>query len=107
MEAVLLVIHLLVALGIIAVVLVQPSESGGFLGSSGSMSNLMAPRRSGDALTRLTAVLAGIFFITSLLLAVMAEHRAPQKSILDAAPAEQTAPAETPKTEKPVAPISK
>jgi preprotein translocase subunit SecG len=90
MDAVVLVIHLIVALSIIAVVLIQPSEVGGFLGSSGSMSNLMAARRSGDVLTRITTILAGIFFLTSLTLAIIAEHHsAAIKSILDV-PAEQT-----------------
>ena len=96
--------------------------------------NIGAPRRKGDVLTRLTTILAGIFFLTSLTLAIMAEHRAPAKSILDvptdtaapaakqaapAAPAaDKTAPppdASTLKTiaptenqkKKPVAPISK
>ncbi|MCE9507525.1 MAG: preprotein translocase subunit SecG [Alphaproteobacteria bacterium] len=84
MDAVVLVIHLIVALSIIAIVLIQPSEVGGFLGSSGSMSNLMAARRSGDVLTRITTILAGIFFLTSLTLAIIAEHHsAATKSILD------------------------
>lgn len=127
MMSVVLVIHLIVALGIIAVVLIQPSEAGGFLGSGGSMSNIAAPRRKGDVLTRLTTILAGIFFLTSLTLAIMAEHRAPARSILDvptdtAAPvapaAEKTAPPPDASTlknaapagnqkKKPAAPISK
>ncbi|MBI3440239.1 MAG: preprotein translocase subunit SecG [Proteobacteria bacterium] len=117
MEAVILVIHLIVALSIIAVVLVQPSEAGGFLGSSGSMSNMMAPRRSGDALTRLTTILAGVFFLTSLSLAIIAEHgSAAKKSILDVATTDQPAAtkgapvvpkAAAPKKVKPTAPISR
>lgn len=85
MQEVLLVIHLIVAVGIIAVVLLQPSESGGFMGNSGSMSNLMAPRRTADALTRLTTVLAGCFFCTSLLLAISASSRPQSQSILEMA----------------------
>lgn len=85
MQEVLLVIHLIVAIGIIATVLLQPSESGGFMGNSGSMSNLMAPRRTADALTRLTTVLAGCFFCTSLLLAITASSRPPSQSLLDMA----------------------
>ncbi len=123
MEAVLLVIHLIIALGIIVLVLVQPAESGGFLGSGGSMSNMMAPRRKGDVLTRMTGILATCFFVTSLLLAIIASHKPVQSnSILDAddaaAPvaveqpaAEDAAPADTaepvPATEEvPKAPIS-
>ena len=112
MEAVVLVIHLIVALAIIGVVMLQPAETGGFTAGAGSMSNLGAPRRSGDVLSRLTAILAGIFFLTSLTLAILAENRMPDKSILDAAPPAAEAPApkaaetEKSKEEKPAAPIS-
>ena len=113
MQEVLLVIHLIIALGIIAVVLIQPSEAGGFLGT-GSMSNMMAPRRKADGLTRTTTILAGLFFATSLLLAITAQHRPAQKSIMDemtdasvtteaAAPvseSDETAPAEPAADEK-------
>ncbi len=83
MESVIVVCHLIVAIALIAVILVQTSEAGGFLGSGGSMSNMLAPRRSEDVLTRLTKVLAGLFFATSLILAVMASHHPKQESILD------------------------
>lgn len=84
MQEVLLVIHLIVAIGIITVVLLQPSESGGLTGSSGSMSNLMTPRRTADTLTRLTTLLAGLFFCTSLLLAITATSgSAKQQGILE------------------------
>ena len=85
MEAVLLVIHLLIALAIIIVVLIQPSEAGGFLGNSGSMSNIGMPRRGGDVLTRLTTILAACFFSTSLLLAIFAGQRGEAKGVLDLA----------------------
>jgi len=83
MESVLLVIHLIVAVGIIAAILLQPAESGGFLGSSGTMSNLMAPRRGADVMTRLTTILACCFFATSLTLAIVASHKDGPKSIMD------------------------
>ena len=83
MDAVILVIHLIVAVALIIVILIQPSEAGGFMGS-GSMSNLMAPRRTADVMTRTTTILAGIFFLTSMALAIVANHHRPtQKSILD------------------------
>ena len=85
LQEILLVIHLIVAVGIIALVLLQPSETGGFMGNSGSMSNLMAPRRTADALTRATTILAGCFFCTSLLLAVTASSNPKQQGILDMA----------------------
>jgi preprotein translocase subunit SecG len=110
MLAVLLVIHLIVAIAIVAVVLIQPSESGGFMGNSGSMSNMMMPRRQADFMTRLTTILATCFFFTSMTLAVFASRgRAPETSILDVptgTAVEQVAPvAEEPATPK--APISK
>jgi len=80
-----LVLHLIIALAIIAVVLLQPAEAGGLTGNSGSMANMMMPRRSADALTRLTTVLAGCFFLTSLLLAILAGHSPKPESILDIA----------------------
>jgi preprotein translocase subunit SecG len=109
MQEVLLVIHLIVAVAIIAVVLLQPSESGGFMGNSGSMSNLMAPRRTADALTRLTTILAGCFFCTSLLLAITATSRPQAQGLLDMArdtPAaiEKSAEDEETLSEKPEAP---
>ena len=132
MEAIILVIHLIIAISIIAIVLVQPAESGGFMGSSGSMSNMTARRGTGDTLTRITSILAGTFFVTSLSLALIAKHNGPTKSILDIAadqpPAvekvvpptpvdEKTVPvtsaapkavkSEEHKKEKPTAPISK
>lgn len=102
MEAVILVIHLIVAVGLIIMILIQPSEAGGFMGT-GSMSNLMAPRRGADVMTRTTTILAGCFFATSLLLAIAASHAPARKSILDVD-------AGTKKTEKqapaPVAPAN-
>jgi preprotein translocase subunit SecG len=82
MEAVILVIHLIVAVSLIIIILIQPSEAGGFMGS-GSMSNLMAPRRGADVMTRTTTILAGCFFATSLFLAIAANHNPVSKSILD------------------------
>lgn len=83
MQAILLVIHLIVAVSIIVTILIQPSEAGGFMGSGGSMANMMAPRRRGDVLTRMTTILAGLFFATSLLLAISANNQPVKRSILD------------------------
>ncbi len=80
-----LVLHLIIALSIIAVVLLQPAEAGGLTGNAGSMSNMMTPRRSADTLTRLTTILAGCFFLTSLLLAILAGHSPKPENILDIA----------------------
>lgn len=90
METVVLVVHLLLALGLIGVVLIQKSEGGGLGiggGGSGGM-GLMSARGSANLLTRTTAILAACFMVTSVVLAILAgAHREP-RSILDTLPAE-------------------
>ncbi|MDE1152177.1 MAG: preprotein translocase subunit SecG [Micavibrio sp.] len=104
MEAVLLVIHLIVAVAIIITILVQPSEAGGFMGNSGSMSNMMAPRRGADVLTRATTILAALFFLTSMMLAISANSHPSQRSILDIN-TDDSKPAVTGAAETPKAPV--
>jgi preprotein translocase subunit SecG len=70
MQTVLIVIHIFVVLALICVVLLQKSE-GGALGMGGG-GGFMTSRGSGNVLTKTTAILAGIFFATSLLLSVIA-----------------------------------
>ena len=88
MESVVLVIHLMIALSIIAVVLLQRSEGGGLGigGGNGGMGGLASPRSTADFLTRLTGVLAAAFMTTSLTLAVLSgANRAEPVSILELA----------------------
>ncbi len=92
MESVLLVIHLLVVLSLIAVVLLQRSEGGGLGMGGGSGGGLVSVRGTANMLSRATAVLAGVFFLTSLTLAILASNRSEPRSILDAAPPAPTAP---------------
>ncbi|WP_137392351.1 preprotein translocase subunit SecG, partial [Rhodoligotrophos defluvii] len=69
MEEVILVIHLIVAIALVAVVLLQRSEGGALgIGGGGSM---FASRGAANVLTRATAILAGIFFLTSIVLTLM------------------------------------
>jgi preprotein translocase subunit SecG len=96
MQQVLIVIHLIVVLGLVGVILLQRSEGGalGGLSGGGGVSGFLTGRGQANALTRTTAILGGTFFVTSLILAILAGvHREP-KSILDTAPgASQSAPA--------------
>lgn len=72
METVLLVIHLILALAIIGLVLLQRSEGGGLgIGGSG-MGNLASAHGAASALTKATALAGAAFFITSLTLGVIA-----------------------------------
>ena len=67
MQTLLLVAELFIAIALIVFVLLQRSEGGGLgMGSSsgGGMGGLFSPRGAADTLTRTTAVLAGLFFLT-------------------------------------------
>ena len=91
MQTILITVHLLVVIALVGVVLLQRSE-GGALGIGGG-GGFMTGRGQANALTRATAVLAAIFFITSLSLTVLANiGRAPKSIFEGVAPAGQTAP---------------
>jgi preprotein translocase subunit SecG len=94
MQSVLIVIHILVVVALVAVVLLQRSE-GGALGAGGGTSSFMTGRGQANALSRATAVLAAMFFATSLLMSILAGWSRTPHSILTKgapAPAGQTAP---------------
>ncbi len=97
MQSVVIVIHLMVVVALVAVVLLQRSEGGG-LGIGGG-SGFMTSRGTANILTRATAILAAIFFITSIGLTVIARLNETSGSILDRVPAAAngtTAPAGAP-----------
>ncbi|MCO5093329.1 preprotein translocase subunit SecG [Bosea sp. (in: a-proteobacteria)] len=90
MQHVLIVIHLIIVVALVGVVLLQRSEGGGLgmgSGGGGGVGGFMTGRGQANALTRATAILAGLFFLTSIILAVMANTGRTQRSILDGAPA--------------------
>lgn len=87
METILIVIHLIVVLALVGVVLLQQSEGGG-LGIGGG-SGFMTARGAANTLTRATAILGTIFFVTSLGLSVLARYGEKPIDILDRAPITQ------------------
>lgn len=72
-----LIVHVVTALGIIGLVLLQHGKGAdvGAAFGSGSSGSLFGATGSANFLSRATAVLATIFFLTSLGLAYMASHR--------------------------------
>jgi preprotein translocase subunit SecG len=70
MQTVIIVIHLMVVLAMIGVVLLQKSEGGG-LGMGGG-GGFLSSRGTANVLTRTTAILAAVFFSTSLILSILA-----------------------------------
>ena len=81
MSTVLLLIHLMIALALVGVILLQRSE-GGALGIGGGGGGFMTGRSAGNALTKTTAILAAGFFVTSLLLTILAGRPGGTPSIL-------------------------
>jgi preprotein translocase subunit SecG len=96
MSTVLLIIHVMIAVALIGVVLLQRSE-GGALGIGGGMGGVVTGRGVASFLARITAGLAAAFFVTSLLLTIIATHSEAPRSILDV-PAGAKAPPSRPGT---------
>ena len=95
-----LVVHVILAIGLVGLVLLQQgkgADAGAAFGS-GASATVFGARGSGNFLTRTTALLATLFFITSLGLAVMARQASTGSgSVVDAAPpATEAAPAPVP-----------
>lgn len=100
MENVVLIIHLLLAMGLIAVVLLQRSEGGG-LGMGGGGGGAMTGRAAATAMSKITWALAIAFIITSLTLTVLAAQRSAGSSVTDRI----TAPATEEEGGAPAAPL--
>lgn len=76
MQILIIVVHVLAALCIIGLILIQQGK-GADMGASfgaGASQTFFGSRGSGNALTRITAILATIFFATSLALSVLAKN---------------------------------
>lgn len=83
MESIILIVHILLALGIIGFVMLQQgkgADAGASFGG-GASQTVFGSSGSGNFLSRTTAILATVFFITSLALAVYASQKA--KSVTD------------------------
>jgi preprotein translocase subunit SecG len=75
----LLVVHAIIAAALVGVILMQRSEGGG-LGMGGSPTGLMSARGAADFLTRATTILASLFVLMSIALAVIASmQRGPRQ----------------------------
>ena len=88
----LLVVHILIAISLIGVILLQKSEGGALGMGGGGMSGFMTGRSTANLLTRTTAILAAAFFLTSLALAYLAGNRQPATDTLLTAPPPQSQP---------------
>lgn len=102
---IILVIHLLIAIALVGVILLQRSEGGALGIGGGGGGGLMTGRQAGNLLTRTTAILATSFFVTSLALAIIANNRSTGASPFDAVPV--SAPAKPAAPAEPTAPLAR
>ncbi len=101
MTVVILTIHSLIVLALIGVVLLQRSDGGalGLGGGGGGGGGFMTGRGAANALTRTTAILAALFFATSVILAIRAGTGDNSDAVLDELTgAETEAPAPEPRS---------
>ena len=80
MQEILLVVHLIVAIALVALILIQRSE-GGALGIGGG--GFMSARGSANLLTRATAILAVVFIGLSMTLSILASQANKSTSVFD------------------------
>ena len=83
MENIVLTIHLILALALVGIVLLQRSEGGGLGLGGGGGDGIMSGRGAATALTKITWVLAIGFIITSMSLTIIASRNANSSSIFD------------------------
>ncbi len=95
MGSVLLIIHLVVAIFLVMFILMQRNSGNALsgLGGGNGADNFLSARGKGNLLTRVTSILAVIFFITSILLSLYYKGQSSSSdSIVDVAPLVQTEP---------------
>ena len=106
MQTILVFAELVIAVALIIFVLLQRSEGGALGmggGGGGGFGGLFSPRGAADTLTRTTAILAALFFLTCLGLNLLALHGRNEQSILDA-PVNSQGPAPKAKAPAPIVP---
>lgn len=101
MFTVLLVFHLLVAVALTGLILMQHGKGAdmGAAFGSGASGTVFGARGSANFLSRTTAILATVFFATSIALAMLARSNEEPRSVTELAPAQEAevpAPAEEP-----------
>src|ERR1700687_1487952 len=92
MQDVIIVIHLMLVLSLIGAVLLQRSEGGGLGIGGGGGGGFMSSRGTTNVLTRATAILAGLFFVTRLMLSIRAGYTRKPTSIIQGGQSAPTVP---------------
>ena len=82
MENFILVLNIILAILLVIVVLLQKSE-GGALGIGASQESFISSRSAGNILTKITAIIATLFIITSISLTIIAKKTISTSSVLE------------------------
>ena len=82
MENIVLVLNIILAILLVAIILLQKSE-GGALGLGVSQDSFISSRSAGSILTKVTAIIATFFIITSVSLTVMSKEKFSSSSVLE------------------------
>ena len=87
MITVILVAHILLALALVGVILLQRSEGGALgIGGGGGGGSMMSSRSAANLLTRATAILATCFIATSIMLAILSGGVQGPSSVIETEP---------------------
>ena len=82
MENFILVLNIILAIILVIIILLQKSE-GGALGIGASQESFISSRSAGNFLTKVTAIIATLFIITSISLTIMAQKEISTSSVLE------------------------
>ena len=82
MENFILVLNIILAVLLIGVILIQRSE-GGALGLGVSQDNFISSRSASSFLTKITAIIATLFIITSISLTIISKEEISSTSVLE------------------------
>ena len=82
MENLILIINIILAILLVSVILLQKSE-GGALGLGSSQESFISSRSAGNILTKLTAIIAALFIITSISLTILKQEKVSTSSVIE------------------------
>jgi len=82
MENIILTLNIILAIFLVVIILLQKSE-GGALGIGASQDSFISSRSAGGVLTKLTAIIATLFIITSVSLTIMSKEEFSSSSVLE------------------------
>ncbi|MCN4143598.1 MAG: preprotein translocase subunit SecG [Thiohalomonas sp.] len=84
MESVILAVHIVIAITLIGLILIQQGKGAdagaAFGGGSGASTTVFGSQGSGNFLSKSTAILATVFFVTSLFLSYLSAQVSAEKS---------------------------